>query len=162
MRSWSCCSVTLTIFSTKLIWICWWISFWWPSFKGDSSACDRKVDDRQILWSMILIGNFVIVLDLDQSVMTSIFIAVNRFQLQEQIKNIFETIASWQIADWNTDFTALRNLVQYGNCYKWGQRGSISSVHLSKLFKYEVKWWKKVGFNFSWSIKSVTDIVYII
>ena len=75
---------------------------------------------------MILIGNFVIVLDLDQSVMTFHFIAVNHFELQEQIKNIFETIASWQIADWNTDFTALTILVQYGNCYKWGQRRSIS------------------------------------
>ena len=68
---------------------------------------------------------------------------VNRFQLQAQIYNIFEIIESWQIADWNTDFTALMKLVQYGNSYKWGRRRSISSVNSGKPFKNEVKWWTR-------------------
>ena len=58
--SWSCCSVTLTLFAAKPIWIYWWNCFGWPSFKVNSRTCDRKVDDRQILWSMILIGNLVV------------------------------------------------------------------------------------------------------
>ena len=114
-------------------------------------SCISVADGDKILSGMILIENFAILLD--QSIVTSR--EINRFQLQAQIYNIFEIIASWQIADWNTDFTALTKLVQYGNSYKWGQQRSISSVHSSKLFKYEVKWWIR-PFYFRWFEKALS------